>query len=116
MSEVSDRIRLVVLVTRDGQPELFEELEKRPPKYRTERLRNLAMMGLRDSKGLIPVQLADNPAAQVGQNTYPVAAAPSPKPLHDAVAEEEAAARAAEEAAIAKRRDRLKGGFRVDSE
>ncbi len=46
MSEDNDMIRMVVKVSRDAQPELYEELSQRTPKNRAERFRTLAAMAL----------------------------------------------------------------------
>lgn len=60
MSDDDDKIRMVVRVSRDAHPELYEELQQRSQYQRPERLRSLATAALlgRSAAARAPVESA----------------------------------------------------------
>lgn len=112
MSDDEDKIRLVVLVTKDGHPELFDELRKRSQSFRAERLRTLATFSLLGVQ-VGPVAAAGMPGGGQTATAPGTAAAPNAEPRVNP--EEEAKRREQEALAERKRgfKDSLRDTFRV---
>lgn len=64
MSNDEDSIRLVVMVTKDSHPELFNELRKRDRSFRAERIRTLATISLMGVQAGVGVAAAPPSIAQ----------------------------------------------------
>lgn len=56
-------VRVVVLVSEEGSPELYRAIESVPPRLRAERLRTLATVGLLGLEGKSPSPLERNTQA-----------------------------------------------------
>jgi hypothetical protein len=66
-SKEDDSMRVIVAVTRDGHPELFDELAKIPAKFRAERLRTMGLISLRGST--VPAAITAFPAHTIAQGS-----------------------------------------------
>ncbi len=113
MSKEEDSIRLVVMVTKDSHPELFDELYKRERSYRAERIRTLAtlsLLGVQAGRGGGGGSLGSVPIDAVpAVEAVAIVAAPPVDP--------EVEARAREERALEEKKrgfkDSVRAGFRT---
>src|SRR5690554_3672028 len=105
MSNEEDTIRLVVKVTKDGHPELYEELSQRPQSFRAERIRMLAALSLMGA-AMPHVGLAAATPTRPGAPALP----PQPEQAPEVDPEEEARRREQEE--LERKRHELKNSLR----
>lgn len=107
MTGQDEGLRVIVAVTRDGHPELYDELRRVPAKFRAERLRTLATMALQGAAAQAPRMTAPASGAITQGQEH---SAPQ-KPAEPIMSEEELrAAREAEE--LARRKDEMKQALR----